>query len=361
MACILNGGELTLTGDVGDLWFDDHFTHGDVVLALAQVNDDAPLTVFLNSGGGVAYEGAAIHALLSRRAGVTDIVVDGVAASAASLIAMAGDTVTMSAGSVMMIHDPAMITVGNSDEHGKTIDMLDALATSYARVYAAKSGKTPDECRAIMKAERWYSPEEAVADGFADQTRDDKAKPVAAFDYRAYAHAPQRLVALASNKNWRLPDAKKPKASASAPHGQPHEVSMTDKERADALAAENETLKAQLKSGKDADTAAELEQLRAEKRERENTDAIMALEEAKGREAQARALASAGVKADAAKAILAAAPAPTAGTSSAPTATNPDQERRLNGEGLGAGSGAPNAKADKGVLAAAVARTNKRR
>lgn len=341
MACILNNGTLTLSGDVGDLWFDDHFTHGDVVLALAQIEDDEPLTVYLNSGGGIAYEGAAINALLTRRSGVTDVVVDGVAASAASLIAMAGDTVTMSAGSVMMVHDPAMITVGNVDDHGKTIEMLDALATSYSRVYASKSGKTADECRAIMKAERWYSPEEAVAEGFADATSTDKAKPVAAFDYRAYAHAPQRLTALASKKNWRLPDADKGGPSAAATR-QNKETSMSDDKKGGDTTAELERLRAEnatLKAAQNADEAKErddeLATLRAEKQARENADAIMALEEAKGREPQAQALAAAGVAATAAKTILAA----------SGKADAEDEPRRLNGQGL---SASPKAKASGG-------------
>jgi ATP-dependent protease ClpP protease subunit len=349
MAAILDGGKLTLSGDVGDMWFDDHFTHGDVVLALAQIEDDAPLTVYLNSGGGVAYEGAAIHALLTRRAGVTDIVVDGVAASAASLIAMAGDTVTMSAGSVMMIHDPAMITVGNVDDHGKTIEMLDALATSYARVYAAKSGKTAEECRAIMKAERWYSPEEAVADGFADQTSDDKAKPVAAFDYRAYAHAPQRLTALAAKKNWRLSDAKAAAKSAAQPR-QTEEPSMTDKERADQLAAELATIKASMS------TAA----LDAVKADRDRRASIMALPEAEGREPLAEHLYATGKSIDEAKATLAVSAKATA--SLEPDPAKEHESRRLNGEGLNVNGGkGPTAKGDKSILAAAVARTNKRR
>lgn len=311
MAVILEAGRLTLTGDVGDFGMFDHFSHSDVVVALAGIEDDEDLTVHLNSGGGYASEGAAIYALLSRRAGNTSVVVDGVAASAASLIAMAGDTVTMSAGSVLMIHEPAAFTMGNAEEHTKTIEGLEALATSYARVYAAKSGKTADECRAIMKAERWFTPDEAVAEGFADETSEARAKPVAAFDYRAYAHAPQRLVALASKKNWRLPSADKAALSAAAP-GQSQEHSMTDKERADKLAAELDELKAKMKASNDAEATAalqqELEQLRAEKAARDNADAIMALDEAKGREAQAKALADAGVKAEQAKVILAAAP-----------------------------------------------------
>lgn len=310
MACILDGGKLTLSGYVGDDLWGDGFTYGEVVMALAQIDADADLTVHINSAGGIATEGAAIHSLLSGRVGRTEVVVEGIAASAASLIAMAGDSVTMALGSLLMIHDPAGMTWGTSEDHAKTIEGLESLATAYARVYAAKSGKTADECRRIMKDERWYAPDEAVEAGFADAASQAKAMPVAAFDYRAFAHAPERLVALAHKKNWSF-EAKKPAASAPVNSSQKGN-DMTDKERADHLAAELEAIKAQMKAGKDADVSAamqaELEALRADKAARENADAIMALEEAKGREAQARALADAGVKVDAAKVVLAAAP-----------------------------------------------------
>ncbi|NKK92384.1 Clp protease ClpP [Rhizobium leguminosarum bv. viciae] len=202
MSAILEDGKLRLSGYVGDYYYEDGFTSSDVVIALADVDDASALTVYLNSGGGIATEGAAIHALLSARKGKTDVVVEGIAASAASLIAMAGKTVTMSAGAVMMIHDPSGYTIGTSQDHAKTIEGLEALATAYARVYAAKSGKTAAQCREIMKEERWLTPQQAVSEGFADRTTETQATPVAAFDYRAYARAPERLVALAASKNW---------------------------------------------------------------------------------------------------------------------------------------------------------------
>lgn len=253
MAATLEDGKLRLSGYVGDYYFEDGFTSGDVVMALAEIEDDADLDVHLNSPGGIASEGAAIHALLSARAGVTNIVVEGIAASAASLIAMAGATVTMSAGAVMMIHDPAGMTWGTSDDHAKTIEGLEALATAYARVYAGKSGKTADECRQIMKDERWFTPEQAVADGFADATTETKAKAVAAFDYRIFAHAPQRLKTMASKKNWSLPETDSPADNATPPR-QPKEPSMAtettttgltpadiDKAKADATAEATKT------------------------------------------------------------------------------------------------------------------------
>ena len=359
MAAILDGGKLTLSGDVGDSFFGDGFTHSDVVMALAQVDDASDLTVYLNSGGGYASEGAAIHALLARRIGTTDIVVDGVAASAASLIAMAGDTVAMSAGSVMMIHDPATITFGDAADHGKSVEMLEALATSYARVYAGKSGKTVDECRDIMKAERWFSPDEAVAEGFADTTDEAKAKAVAAFDYRAYAHAPRRLVALASKKNWRLPDADQRAATSAAPRRE-KEISMTDKERADQLAAELATMRTRAENAEAATAKAGEDAIKAD---RDRRAGIMALDETKGREGLAEHLYATGATVETAKATLAASPKASEGTATevdsaaAGFAAGRMSAAQIAQPGGQQTPGSPN----RALLSAAVERTNARR
>lgn len=303
MAAILDGQTLTLSGFVGDNWFGDGFTYDDVLVALASIEDDSDLTAVINSGGGYATEGSAIHALLARRAGRTHVLVDGVAASAASLIAAAGETVSMSRGSIMMIHDPAGSTFGNSADHQKTVEALEAMATSYARVYAAKSGKSAEDCRAIMKAETWLTPEQAVEQGFADAVAEDDAAAVAAFDYRIYAHAPSDLRAVALANGWTFTAARAasnrtpPKASAPAPTGQKKETpTMTDKTKADTNAAELETAKATAASD-------------AVKADRERRTAIMALPEAEGRAALAEHLhASTDMSVDEVKATLAAAP-----------------------------------------------------
>ena len=267
---------------------------------------------------------------------------------------MAGDTIVMKAGAIMMIHDPANVTFGTIDDHQKTIEQLTAYAAQMASIYSERSGNEAEAVRADMKAEIWMTAAQAVEKGYADEAEAAKAKAVAAFDYRVYAKAPKDLRSLARKKNWSF-ETDSQAATSAAETRHPEENPMTDKERADALAAQVTELEAKLKSGKDADATAaltkELEELRAKDQARENTDAIMALEEAKGNEAQAKALADAGVKPDAAKAILAAAPKAESGG---------NDRRRLNGEGL-TGGGAPSAKGDKTVLADAVARTNKRR
>jgi len=207
MAALVNGNEIILTGTVGDLYWDDSFTSADVIFALAQVGREQDITIRLNSAGGVATEGAAIHSAIAAHKGKKVIVVEGIAASAASVIAMAGDEVVMSLGSLMMVHDPSGFTFGPITEHELSIRMLQALATSMAGIYAEKTGKTVAEARADMQAEVWMTPEEAVAAGYADRTlaraaNDDAAPEPTAFDYRLFQNPPERLVALADQRAW---------------------------------------------------------------------------------------------------------------------------------------------------------------
>jgi len=341
MSVLVDGQTIMLSGVVGADWFDDGFTHADVVTALAGLDGD--IKVILNSGGGIASEGAAIHSALKAHAGDVTVEIVGIAASAASLLAMAGDTVTMAPGSVLMIHDPMNITIGNSDDHSQTIKELEAYATAYAKVYAAKSGKTAAECRAIMKAETWMEADAAIAAGFADgETSVDKkaTAKASAFDYRVYANAPKRLKTMASARNWSLEEQINPQHAASAENNK--ESEMTDKERADALAAELATLKAEkaaaeakAKADLDAATAATASAADAAvKAALDRRTAIMSLEEAKGREALAEHLFSTGSTVEAAKAVLALAPSPAPATASAEATSATYEATRLAGAAL---------------------------
>lgn len=190
---LLVNGELHLYGDVGDPFgWGDGFTPSDVAMALAE-HGAGDVKVRLNSGGGIATDGMAIHSLLKAHAGKVTIAIDGVAASAASLIAMAGASIEMRKGAVMMIHDPASITIGNADKHTQAVAKLNLLADNYAGVYAGRAGKKTDEARKLMKAETWLGADEAIAQGFADKTIDEPALEAAQFDYRIYARAPRSL------------------------------------------------------------------------------------------------------------------------------------------------------------------------
>ena len=192
--------EIYLYGTVGSSWWDeDYFTAKTVREQLAGLS--GPLTVRINSGGGIATEGQAIYTALRGYNGTVDVVIEGVAASAASLIAMAGDTITMSLGSILMIHDPASWYVdgrGTEDDHTHAAGALRVLANAYAGIYAKRAGISVDEARAVMKAETYYDGSAAVAAGFATAIDEETTEQSpAAFDYRIYQHAPKGLLTAA--------------------------------------------------------------------------------------------------------------------------------------------------------------------
>ncbi|MEJ0012292.1 MAG: head maturation protease, ClpP-related [Bauldia sp.] len=178
----------------------------------AALRAGGPVAVAINSPGGIATEGLAIYNLLKAHAGRVDVTVDALAASAASLIAMAGDSITMREGSLMMIHDPAGITIGTAAAHEKSRDVLNKMGDQFAKIYAQRSGQSEDEARALMLDETWMDSSEAIDLGFASAASDKRATANApTFDYRMFKHAPATLLALSPPQSKRkTPMAKKP-------------------------------------------------------------------------------------------------------------------------------------------------------
>lgn len=127
------------------------------------------LTVRINSPGGDVFDGTAIYNTLARYPAFVDVQVDGLAASAASFIAMAGDRVTMHHGTQMMVHDASGVVIGNAADMREHADLLDRISDAIADIYAARTGGEVDEWRAVMRAEQWYSADEAVTVGLADE------------------------------------------------------------------------------------------------------------------------------------------------------------------------------------------------
>src|SRR5690606_23870751 len=129
-------------GTVGSsFWDEEYFTAKTVREALADLS--GPLTVRINSGGGIATEGQAIYSALRSYGDQVHVVIEGIAASAASLIAMAGDTITMSTGAILMIHDPASWYIdgrGTEEDHLHAAKGLGVIANAYASIYAKRAG-----------------------------------------------------------------------------------------------------------------------------------------------------------------------------------------------------------------------------
>jgi len=222
---IIKDGELVLYGSVGASFFGERFFEDiDVLEALEELGDDADITVRVNSGGGYTDQGIAIYNALKAHGGEVTVVVDGVAASAASLISMAGDQIIMRRGATMMLHDPSGFASGMADEIAIAVRALDRIGAVMASIYAEQSGDDPDDLRKEMKAELWLTGEEAVKRGFATASEDVKAAKAAAFDYGAYAHSPKKLVAMASKRNWKLRLERPMAAFAASLHRQSKET-----------------------------------------------------------------------------------------------------------------------------------------
>lgn len=170
---------------------------------LAEIPKGEAITVRINSPGGDVFEGLAMRTLLADRGDDVTIKVDGVAASAASVVALAGSRVEMAEGSMLMIHDPWTLTVGNEADHLKTAETLGKVSDNLADLYAARSGKTTKETRKAMQAETWFTAHEAIDYGLADAVSDSKAAAFAVPDVFGYRNAPQ-ATATAERPGWRL-------------------------------------------------------------------------------------------------------------------------------------------------------------
>lgn len=142
--------------------------------ALTQVKTPA-IELYVNSPGGDAEDGTAIYNALERHPAAVHATVDGMAASAASYIVQAADRITMNAGSLMMIHDPYMLTIGDAAAMQKSIEYLDRRGDAIAEIYAARAGGEASEWRQKMRDETWYKADEAVAAKLADEVSPAKS------------------------------------------------------------------------------------------------------------------------------------------------------------------------------------------
>ncbi len=173
-------------------WFSEGVNAADFVKLLASIEGD--LEVHINSPGGDVFEGLAIYNSLAQRPGNVVTVVDGLAASAASFIAQAGKTRIIAPGAMMMIHEASGLCMGNAADMRELADLLDKVSANIASLYAEHAGDV-DDWRAAMRAETWYTADEAVAAGLADSLAERPTSgalaAAAKFDLSAYLHAPR--------------------------------------------------------------------------------------------------------------------------------------------------------------------------
>lgn len=149
------------------------------------------IDLYINSPGGDVFEALAILNVIRRTEAHVVAHIDGIAASAASFIAMGADEVVMSRNSEMMIHDAWTFAYGSAQDMRELADDLDRISDNIASIYAEKADGTTETWRDFMRAESWYSAEEAVAAGLADRvdTERDKAEAKNRFDLSIFNHA----------------------------------------------------------------------------------------------------------------------------------------------------------------------------
>ena len=158
---------LFLNGTIAEeSWFDDDVTPQLFKDELNSGSGD--ITVWINSPGGDCIAAAQIYNMLMDYKGDVTVKIDGIAASAASVIAMAGTKVLMSPVSTMMIHNPATIAFGDKAEMSKAIEMLDAVKDSIMNAYEIKTGMNRTKLSHLMDAETWMDAHKAMELGFAD-------------------------------------------------------------------------------------------------------------------------------------------------------------------------------------------------
>jgi ATP-dependent Clp protease, protease subunit len=164
----------------------------DELKALGPVTE---LSVRINSPGGSVFDGLAIYNALKRHEARVTVWIDGIAASIASMIAMAGDEVVMPENAMLMLHDPSGLVMGTASDMRAMAEALDKMKAGLVAAYRYKSGSDDAEIEALMAAETWLSAQEAVALGLADRV-DEPVRMAAQFDLSRFRNAPPQLAAI---------------------------------------------------------------------------------------------------------------------------------------------------------------------
>ncbi len=173
--------DVSLFGEIDPGFFGDGVASKEIAAMLAAHADATKIMVRINSIGGDLFGGLAIYNLLRNHGAEVTSIVEGLAASAASIVAMAGRTV-MGRGAMLMIHNPMTFTIGDAEDHRQQADVLDKARDSLLAVYQAKTGKKAGELRKMLDAETWLTAEEAKREGFADEIADKPTKAKAMAD-----------------------------------------------------------------------------------------------------------------------------------------------------------------------------------
>ena len=185
-------GEILLYGDIGESWFSEGTGAKQFVEDLKALGKIKNLSVRINSAGGSVFDGMAIFNAIDRHTARKTVYIDGLAASAASVIAMAGQSIIMAENGIMMIHDPFGATMGNANDMRKMAESLDKVKVAMILSYKRKTPLLEEEIAELMSEETWMTAKEALEKGFVTEI----GKPAeinAKFDLSHYNNVPKNV------------------------------------------------------------------------------------------------------------------------------------------------------------------------
>lgn len=173
----------------------------DIVAALDEIGQVPEIDVRINSPGGDVFEGEAIYSALNRNRAKIFIHIDGLAASAASFIAMAGDSIEMAENGFLMLHEAWTFAMGNKIDLAKVIDLLSKIDSNLAQIYSKRSGSTLEAASKWMAEETWFTAQEALDSKLIDKISQPLKTPAetAAKALAKYAKPPKALKELAES------------------------------------------------------------------------------------------------------------------------------------------------------------------
>ena len=169
-----NTAEIIIYGSIGDDWYEDAAVSAKQFSeALAALPKNiTQIDLRLNSPGGSVFDGVTIYERLKQHPANVTVYVDGIAASIASIIAMAGNEIIIGEGSFIMIHKPLTMTWGNSDDHERNIRILDGIESQMLNIYSKKTGLGRTELENMLTQETWMDANTCLANGFATSISD---------------------------------------------------------------------------------------------------------------------------------------------------------------------------------------------
>jgi ATP-dependent protease ClpP protease subunit len=180
---------------IGDSMWSAGYTYKQWIKDYSDIKAKDDIEIVLNSPGGNVFDGLSIYNAIKGHQGKKTVRVMGIAASIASVIAMAADEVIMAEGTLMMIHNASSVAFGNADEIEKEVKILRKIDAQMASLYATATGLPEEEVIKMMEEETWMTPQEAMEKGFADRS-EGEALLVAIHAKNPFQHAPQHIAAL---------------------------------------------------------------------------------------------------------------------------------------------------------------------